>query len=191
MKQSFVVNTKLKAIEYIMLVNDIASQYFFSDGTYAPQTGLLNAMQLFYNICVKSSKYDDTITHNSDSMDSIEILVADDDFVEAFNNALVVDGYRMDFANAFRDAMDIVETRKSSLYHAVDMIENVIMLAIDKITPALTKENIENVKAIAEDISKGNISAQSVVEAYSKSDRIKELIKLVPKEQSKSEENKE
>ncbi|MDD5792021.1 MAG: hypothetical protein PUD22_05540 [Erysipelotrichaceae bacterium] len=191
MKQSFVVNTKLKAIEYIMLVNDIASQYFFSDGTYAPQTGLLNAMQLFYNICVKSSKYDDTIAHNSDSMDSIEILVADDDFVKAFNNALVVEGYRMDFANAFRDAMDIVETRKSSLYHAVDMIENVIMLAIDKITPALTKENIENVKAIAEDISKGNISAQSVVEAYSKSDRIKELIKLVPKEQSKSEENKE
>lgn len=191
MKKSFVVDTKLKAMQYIMLVNDIASQYFFSDGTYVPQTGLLSAMQLFYNICVKSSKFDDMISHDSDSMDSIEILATDEEFIEAFNDALAIDGYRMDFANAFRDAMDIVETRKASLYHAVDMIENVIMSAIDKIAPALTKENIENVKAIAEDISKGNISAQSVVEAYSKSDRIKELIKLVPKEQSKSEENKE
>lgn len=179
MEKTFVVNTKLGAIDYALMVNDIASQYFYSDGEYAPQIGLLNAMRLFYNCCVKESKFDDVVSHTSDTLDDMEILATDDQFIEEFNKALVADKYCLDFANAFRDAMDIVNTKKTSFNHMAIMLKNAMESIVDRIAPALTQENIENIGTIARDISAGKVSAESIVEAYSKSERVQQLIETV------------
>lgn len=176
MEKTFVVNTKLGAIDYALMVNDIASQYFYSDGEYAPQIGLLNAMRLFYNCCVKESKFDDVVSHTSDTLDDMETLATDDQFIEEFNKALVADKYCLDFANAFRDAMDIVNTKKSSLYQMVVLMKDAMNSIVDRIAPALTQENIDKVRAIAKDIADGKISAEAVVDAYAKSHRVEDLI---------------
>ena len=170
------VNTYLGMVEYLTMVNEIVLEYFDEDGNYQPQIGILNAMRLFYNECVIESKFE--LPHDiTDAMD-MEIMVTDDEFVSEFNNAIIGDipGIRFDFANAYKDAMDIVETKKSSIERAVDSVKKMIFSVLDVINPLLSDEHIDKVAEIAHDVANGKISAEAVVDAYGKSNRFKEVI---------------
>lgn len=170
------VNTSLGMVEYLTMVNEIVLEYFDEDGNYQPQIGILNAMRLFYNECVIESKFE--LPHDiTDAMD-MEIMVTDDEFVNEFNNAIIGDipGIRFDFANAYKDAMDIVETKKSSIERAVDSVKKMIISILDVINPLLSDEHIDKVAEIAHDVANGKISAEAVVDAYGKSNRFKEVI---------------
>lgn len=170
------VNTSLGMVEYLTMVNEIVLEYFDEDGNYQPQIGILNAMRLFYNECVIESKFE--LPHDiTDAMD-MEIMVTDDEFVSEFNNAIIGDipGIRFDFANAYKDAMDIVETKKSSIERAVDSVKKMIFSVLDVINPLLSDEHIDKVAEIAHDVANGKISAEAVVDAYGKSNRFKEVI---------------
>lgn len=179
MEKNFVVKRTLDAVNYVMLVNDIASQHFYSSGEYVPHVGLLNSMRLFYNYCVVESKFDEKISHNSDSLDDIILLASDDDFIAEFNNALKATDRRLDFANAYLDAQDIVNTRKSSLHYAVELLGNALNAVVDRIAPSLTQENIDNIAKIANEIASGKPSAEALVEAYTKSLRMNQLFEVV------------
>ena len=61
--------------------------------------------------------------------------------------------------------MDIVKTKKTSIDRVITLGGNMLKSLIDKITPALTDENIANVKKIAEEIGKVDIG-DSIVTAY-------------------------
>ena len=170
------VNTSLGMVEYLTMVNEIDLDYFDEDGNYQPQIGILNTMRLFYNECVIESKFE--LPHDiTDAMD-MEIMVTDDEFVSEFNNAIIGDipGIRFDFANAYKDAMDIVETKKSSIERAVDSVKKMIISVLDVINPLLSDEHIDKVAEIAHDVANGKISAEAVVDAYGKSNRFKEVI---------------
>lgn len=170
------VNTSLGMVEYLTMVNEIVLEYFDEDGNYQPQIGILNTMRLFYNECVIESKFE--LPHDiTDAMD-MEIMVTDDEFVNEFNNAIIGDvpGIRFDFANAYKDAMDIVETKKSSIERAVDSVKKMIISVLDVINPLLSDEHIDKVAEIAHDVANGKISAEAVVDAYGKSNRFKEVI---------------
>ena len=86
-KQKIVVNTELSMIDYLVMVNDMVLEYFNEDGEYQPHIGMLNVMRLFYNHCVIESKFD-TPHDIIDAMD-MEIIVEDDDFLNAFNDAII------------------------------------------------------------------------------------------------------
>ena len=170
------VNTSLGMVEYLTMVNEIILEYFDEDGNYQPQIGILNTMRLFYNECVIESKFE--LPHDiTDAMD-MEIMVTDDEFINEFNNAIIGDvpGIRFDFANAYKDAMDIVETKKSSIERAVDSVKKMIISVLDVINPLLSDEHIDKVAEIAHDVANGKISAEAVVDAYGKSNRFKEVI---------------
>lgn len=174
--EKMIVNTKLKMIDYFVIVNEIALEFFDEEGEYQPQIGMFNAMRLFYNNCVIQSKFD--IPHNiTDAMD-MEPLINDEEFIMAFNNAIVSDYSKIniDFANAYKNALDIVETKKKSFERIIDSAKNIITSILDIINPILSDEHIDKVSEIAQDISNGKISAEAVIDAYGKSKRFEEVI---------------
>ena len=75
-------------------------------------------------------------------------------------------GVGIDFANAYAEAMEIVNVRKGSFGNAVNVIKNAISNVVDMINPVLGKENIEKFNKLADTFSKGNLSADSIVEAF-------------------------
>lgn len=167
MNNNFEIDTKLSLCDYLTMVNEIVLEFFNEDGVYQPHIGKINAMRLFYNDCVKKSPYDEKYGHDIvDIMDMIDI-VADEDFIYAYNEALAAGAYTsLDFENAYRDAMKIVDVKKSSFGNAVEIVGSMLNRIVNTISSVLTRENIEKVSKIAKEISDGNINAETIVNAY-------------------------
>ena len=144
---------------------DFVKEFFDDEGEYVPHIGRLNAMRLFYNECVIESNFE--LSHDFEDALQMGVLVEDEEFIEQFNAALKGDGtIRLDFANAYAEAMEIVNVRKGSFGNAVNVIKNAISNVVDMINPVLGKENIEKFNKLADTFSKGNLSADSIVEAF-------------------------
>lgn len=141
MKNRIIVDTELNVINYISMVEHLASEFFDENGEYTPSFGKLNAMRLFYNNCVKKSEIE--LEHNVTDALSLEGLATNKAFISAFNKAIVGDGrLRLDFANAYKDAIEIVEVKKDSLMSAVNIIKNSLSELIEETKPLLSEENV-------------------------------------------------
>lgn len=168
-----VIKNNFNVVEYVSLVSGIASEFFGTDGEYVPHIGRLNAMRLFYNECVVESKFD--LPHDFDDALQMDVLVEDEEFINEFNKAIKGDGIiRLDFANAYSEAMEIVRTNKDSFNNMVNAIKGVINKALEKIGSMVSDETVTKFKEIADRFSNGNISAESVVDAYIKSQKVKD-----------------
>lgn len=171
---NILVKSNFGVVDYVSIVNAIASEFFDEDGTYTPHIGRMNAMRVFYNKCVVESKFD--IEHNIVDALEMEVLVEDAEFIAAFNEAIKGDGMvRLDFANAYADAMDIVNTKKNSFGNVVDILRSAIVGIADKINPIFSGDNFEKLTQMVDQISKGDFSAGAIAEAYGNSKRIKEI----------------
>lgn len=168
MNAKFIFDTRFNAVDYAMIVEDLADSYFYSNGEYAPHVGLINSMRIFYNRCVKECKFDEDIPHNTNSLSDVAKLAADEDFIEAYNHALMCGGVRLDFANAYKDALAIVDVKKGSLNRFVDIVKNAIDKNLSRLESVLTEENIAALQKIAESFSKGIPLSESIVDAYIK-----------------------
>lgn len=179
--KKMIIDTKLSIVEYMWMVEAMVSEYFGDDGTYQPQIGLLNIMRLFYNKCVMQSHFDTEHEHNiTDPMD-LEEIISDNEFILEFNNAIEYNPMKtLDFGNAYYDAMDIVDVRKTSLSQAVQSMKSAVESIIDEIRPMMSESNIKNTSMIAELISSGKFDpdklGESIVNAYGKSQRFQEVI---------------
>lgn len=163
------VNTKLALFDYMALVQEIAYGFIdYETGTYQPHIGNLNAMKLFYNRCVIESKFDEKYPHNVTNVDAMAEIISDDDFMEAFNKAIKHDGETVgyDFANAYKDALDIVNVKKTSFGLILNVVNTLLEGLKEKVMPLLTEENTKSIHKIAEEISGGKTSAEAVVNAY-------------------------
>lgn len=158
-EEKMIVDTNLSVVNFIIMVKDLAVEYFDKDGDYQPHIGMLNAMRLFYNNCVKKSKFDDTVSH--DIVDAIELepLVADEDFIRAFNAALCEDEvYRLNFATALNEAVAIVENKRTSTNGLIDRLKTTVLRLTENMNGVLTDENIEKVAEIAKKLTRGDSS---------------------------------
>lgn len=175
MNTSFKVNTAFSALDYVVMVEQIAAQHF-NNGEYAPHLGLLNTMKLFYDNCVTESFLDEIIRNAEDKPDdlaAVTMLAANDDFIRVFNNALCTDCKRLDFANAYADAMKIVDNQKSSMWTLLNIAQNAMNGLVAKIAPALTPENLAAMQKIAKGITENTPTAEAVVNAYANSELLK------------------
>lgn len=171
---NFVIDCKLGLLDYVSMVNNIANEFFDEEGTYTPHIGRINAMRLFYNECVIESKFD--IPHDIIDVPQMEILVKDDDFIKAFNDAIEFNGsVCLDFANAYREAIDMVDTRKNSLASAIEVFKGAMVGITEKISPILTESNLDRLTKIADDVSNGNITPEAIAAAYGNSQRITDI----------------
>lgn len=117
------IDTKVGAVEYINLVEQIADGFIAENGDYIPHAGHLNAMEIFYK---RFYCRDETPKSIVDDPSALDDVFGDEEFIAAYNAALDGDGYgtgvRLDFSNAYTDAMQIVEDRSNSLNRGVNMV---------------------------------------------------------------------
>lgn len=166
MSKDFEVNTKLDFLTYVQVVNNIVSEYFDEDGEYTPHIGIAYVMKLFYEKCVHSDKLSEKITDGMSEIAIVNILSEDDDFMDAFNKALSCTTFRMDFANAYSNAMSIVCDKKSSMSRTNDMIERVLNQLVESVTSALSEENLNAVKEITKNLTGGQSTVEAIVNEY-------------------------
>lgn len=162
-----VIKKNLSVIDYVTLVNGIVNDFFDAEtGEYTPHIGRLNAMRLFYNECVTDSKFD--LPHDFEDALQMDVLVEDDEFIKEFNAAVVGDGViRLDFANAYADAMEAVNAKKNSFGNAVNIIRKAIEKVSESISSVVTDESLEKLTKIADSVNTNNLSLDSFVKAYS------------------------
>lgn len=161
-----VVDTRLSIVDFVSTVNAIALEYFDANGTYTPEIGLLNTMRVFYNQCIKQSKFDDIGYNVVDALE-MELIVSDEDFICAFNSALSSDRYTLDFANAYLEAMKIVENRKSSIGNVIETLKNALLNIIENINSSMEPDNIEKLMELAEQF-KGNTDTNMIIDVLNK-----------------------
>ena len=191
MDNIFEVDTKLNLVNYILVVDSIANGYFNEQGEYKPHYGILNVMRIFYNICVKKCKFDDEHPHDITDVLDLSDIVSDEVFLTVFNDALVLDRREINFANAYSDAMDIVNMKNKSISRAVDFIKNAISDLLGNINSLMTEENLDYITSIAKDLSNGEtITADKIVEAYGKYQGFNKMVETVNVNDSNLEETK-
>ena len=174
--KQLVVNTELELFEYLQTVNDIALEYFNIDGKYQPHIGILNAMRIFYNLCVKKSKYDKEYGHDIFDATDMKEIVADKDFIEAFNSALMVKNINYNFGNAYRQALEIVEYKKTSLENTIDIIYKAVMNIIETFNSTINGDTLNTIIDVANKISNNQINSDTVIEAYTQSQRFHDVV---------------
>lgn len=158
----------LELTEYIVISQAIAGGYFDIDGNYQPHYGIINTYRLFYNNCVTRSPYDDKYGHDIDRIEELEEIIADRDFIAAFEECISKEDTGLTFGAAYRNAMKLVENRNSSLNTLISSLRGLIDETIGKMQNVLSVENLEYMKEISDDIKKGKIGGEAVVDAYAK-----------------------
>lgn len=162
-------------VDYVAIVNVIAQEYFDEYGNYTPQIGLLNAIRVFYNDCVIESKFD--VPHNITEAEDMQSFIKDAEFIETFNASIADDGVvKLNFANAYKDAMDIVNYKKNTNNELVTTIKREISNLTEWLTGLANNDNLGRIEKIANDISSGKLSSEAIADAVGNSDYIKKLL---------------
>lgn len=166
------VNTKLDLFDYVIMVEDIVEEFFDENNNYCPHIGELNAMRLFYNRCVAESNFDEKYGHDVvDAKDMAEI-VDDKEFIREFNLAIGIGAdygtISCDFGSAYRNALDIVEKKTSSIGNATDTLSLILKKISDSISSAFNEDVTNTISQIGKDMLDGKVTADAIVDAYKK-----------------------
>lgn len=178
MKNYFEVNTKMDFLTYVQMVEDIVSEYFDADGIFSPHIGRAYVMKAFYDQCVKSSELEVMIGDAANTIDVVNILASHSTFMREFAQIMSTNEFAFDFANAYKDAMAVIEDKKSSVSRLVNVCEKAIEELMEKVMPALTNENLAAVRAITENMTGGKTTAEAIVDEYIKSERLKTIVNM-------------
>lgn len=139
------VNTRIKPADYPFVVNNIYSGYFNAKNRYVPEFGILNAMNVFYNACVVESKHDADVPHSNTDIVALLPVLEDEDFTNAFAEALRDDKYIFSFARAYQHAMEKVEYNKYPFLGVATDIGDAASSLIEAVKTVVTKENVDNI----------------------------------------------
>ena len=187
------INTKLSLLEYCVVTESIANGFFTSpaDGedaetfvaNYIPHYGRLNAMRIFYNVCVIKSKFDETVPHNvGENFSVLNPVFEDEGFISAYTNGSSVDkeGFGLNFACALQDAMEIVANRKERYNSGVIYLQKIIKKIKSIFGDLFSEENIGYLSEIADKFTNGEITsdkiADSIADAYGNSEAFNKVV---------------
>lgn len=177
--KEIIVKDNVDIVIYSAAVQAIANKFFDEENNYTPHFGRTNAIAVFFNYFVDGVSLDNYFADVEGDID-IDFLLANEDCLVLYNEALKGNGtFRLDFCNAYTDAIDMVNQKKNSIGNVIDSIQSAISMIADKISPVFTGENLEKLTNIAKDVSSGNLSAESIAAAYGNSQRIKDIAKKV------------
>lgn len=176
MEKMYTVNVMLGIIKYVNVVNEIVAGYFDDEHSYTPHLGLINAMTVFYNSCVKDGSNVDSEHSIIDGIEDIDSIFNDSEFLKEFNDAIIVSSIRLDFANAFRDALDIVNTNKNPINTGIQKLKGLIKSVMDSINTSLTPENIGLVEKLKSMLESGEFTVDKFIESYGDSELFQKLL---------------
>lgn len=164
--KEIIVKDNVDIVTYTAIVNDIVEK-FFDDGNYTPHFGRMNSVGVFFNYFVDVDSLNEHF--DIDGLLNIDFIITNAECMAIYNEALKGDGtYCLNFANAYVDAMAIVKQRNSSFSNVIENIKTAATYISDKIAPTLEGDNLQRLTKIAEDLSNGDLSVDSVVAALSK-----------------------
>ena len=119
-----IIDTELDIIQYVGCVDKIASRFFNEELEYEPYIGMLHAMCIFYNLCVKESGFKESVGDEVHDIWEIRDVAKDPEFIKEFNNAIQEqDSFGLNFNNAYKQAMNIVEHKKNPANNILDFIK--------------------------------------------------------------------
>ena len=150
-----IVDTSLSVIEFKLLTEALADGYFDEDDNYTPHIGFLNSMRLFYNLCVRESKFDKDLPNDFDEIVLVESLANDDDFMSKFNKAIESSEKKLDFCSAFNCALDIVKSRNNPFERSINKAAAFIGAFFSSFSEVMDNENIEKLRELADQIKSG------------------------------------
>lgn len=169
--------------EFYDLTDKIANGYFDENGEYTPQVGDAIAMMLFFNVCV-TDKEQFTDKEVLDNLTECDDVFENEDFIQAFNEAIFFNGQiRFDFANAFKNAMEIVTYRTDSPVYAVKKVEDAVKSVIDIINNTFDEDRLERLNTIAENVSSSEFNAKAVSDAFAETEAFQKILELEPKQE--------
>lgn len=173
------IEKNLDFYDYILAVRTMSDAYFNqTNGLYEPYFGELNVIRMFFDLCVKESEFNDDFPNGIMDYEGVTVLVKDKDFMNAFNDAIKDDTNEeyFTFSRAYRMAMDMVETKKTSFGQTASIVSDAIQAIMNKLGTLLSEENMEYIKTISAEIAKGGFTADDIVKAYGESKRFKEVV---------------
>lgn len=169
--------------EFYDLTDKIANGYFDENGEYTPQVGDAIAMMLFFNVCVMD-KEQFTDKEVLDNLTECDDVFENEDFIRAFNEAIFFNGQiRFDFANAFKNAMEIVTYRTDSPAYAVKRVEDAVKSVIDIINNTFDEDRLERLNTIAENVSSSEFNAKAVSDAFAETEAFQKILEIEPKQE--------
>ena len=175
--KEIIVKDNVNIVIYTAAVNEIVGKFFDDEGNYTPHFGRINAVGVFFNYFVDAESFDNYFNNVDNTLD-LEFILTNSDCMDFYNKALKGDGsFHLNFANAYSDALAIVKQKNASFSNIIDNIKNATAYISDKIAPAFAGDNLERLSKIAEEVSSGNLSAESIVAAYGNSKKIKDIAK--------------
>lgn len=162
------VETNLSLVDFVAVIEALADGFFDDDGAYAPHMGLINAMRVFYNVCVVESRFDDEIPHDFVDVMLVEKLAKDDEFYTAFKDACLLGAYdeRLTFATAYEKATDIADKRCKSVLYSIAPALEVIAQSLSR---ALSGVNIKEFNDVLDKMRENGIDAKAIWDAYTES----------------------
>lgn len=166
-------NTNLDIATFGAVSKQIADGYFDEDGLYSPAIGKIMAMCIFFNVCVDKSKFDAKFAEGITDLADLEEIISKD-FIQSYNSAIEWDGEALDFANAYNAAMDIVDTKKSSVGYAVDVITIALNKMAQQLSENMSPEMVDNLKQIAAALGETADIGDAIVKSYGKQNFHKE-----------------
>lgn len=152
-------NIEFDIINYTNIVDNIANEFFDESGEYTPHIGKLYAMSVFYNECV-----DDANKTKIDDILQVQPLLNNKKFITAFDRSTrKTSKIRLDFANAYNDALDIVNYRRTSFNNAVNIVKNAINDVVDKIKSSISNDDLSKMSDLVENISNANLNIDYIL----------------------------
>ncbi len=170
-------NNKLTLSEYTVITENIANAYFDREtGEYVPHIGELFTLATYFNNC--------TITEEADGIDGfitdindIEKLTDNDEFMEAFDDAIKAEPrIGIDFANAYRNAHDIIEQRKNGMYQFTTNTLLGLKTVGEILEKTISSVNMEQLSQISKNIADGDLNVGDIAKEFQKTDRYKEVL---------------
>lgn len=163
--EKIIVLDNVDIVTYSAAVAEIAEKFFDEDDNYTPQFGRANSVGVFFNRFVDIISLEAYFA-DYDGEVNVDLFLADENCLKVYNKALKNDtDYRLNFANAYADAMDIVKTKNTTIGGAVELFKSAISKIADKINPIFTDDNIAKLEKISENVAKGDLSPDAVVKA--------------------------
>ena len=149
MNTELIIDTNFNTVDYGVIVEAIVDGYFDDIGEYSPYLGRINTIALFYNFCVKQSKFEEELGHNIKDLIHVNTLIADNEFMSKYDEVMHVakNDFSLTFRGAYDDAIKIIEHRKGNIATVIKFISD------------LRLEGTKQIMSIADDQS--NISEQS------------------------------
>ena len=177
------VKNHLKAEQYFEIVDALANSCFdTATNEYQPQMIDVLGIWYFYSYFVEDENYKnkyDEITEESVIIDS---LSEDAEFVKEYNIAIHDLSHPFSFGKVYNTASKLAENKANTFNRLAERFSNSIDKLINSLSSAVTPDIVEKTKEIAKLVADGKLSADAVVEAYGKSNRIEDIANKITRD---------